>query len=158
MCIASFPLSDFENTIVFFFFFPDNFPPVRDVTVTSVGPSSISIRWTVSFNSGLISSATLYSHVTTQRYTSFPRGASSNQLEVAYGYNSGVRRVTAVSGSLTEYTLTNLEFEREYSISIRARVRYSRNYYYYCSSYLYGDYSSEVRARTMESGKDVDCT
>ena len=65
--------------------------------------------------------------------------------------------MTGVSGSLTEYTLINLQFERVYSISIRARVRYSRIYYYYCS-FLYGDYSNEVRARTVESGKDVDCT
>ena len=68
--------------------------------------------------------------------------------------------MTAISGSLTEYTLTNLQFEREYSISIRARVGYSRiyYYYYYCSSYLYGDYSNEVSARTVESGKDMDFT
>ena len=39
------PYSNFgnSNSIV-----SDNIPPVRDVTVTSVGSSSISIRWTVS--------------------------------------------------------------------------------------------------------------
>ena len=39
-------------------FLSDNIPPVRDVTVTSKGPSSISIRWTVSCRSGLIRSVT----------------------------------------------------------------------------------------------------
>ena len=67
--------------------------------------------------------------------------------------------MTAISGSLTEYTLTNLQFEQEYSISIRARVRYQycRAYNYY-GSYLYGDYSNKVSARTVESGKDMNFT
>ena len=90
---------------------------------------------------------------TTQRYAAFPSGTTSSQLEIAYGYDSGVRRMTIVSGSLTEYTLTNLQFEREYSISIRARMQYY--YYGYCPSYFYGDYSNEVSARTVESGKDM---
>ena len=76
-----------------------------------------------------VSSATLcITPFTTQPYASFPSGASSNQLEIVYGYNSGVQQMTAIAGSLTEYTLTNLQFEQEYSISIRVRVGYSRSH------------------------------
>ena len=92
----------------------------------------------------------IHSPFTTQRYTSFPSGTTSSQLEIAYGYNSEARQLITVLGSLTKYTLTNLQFDRQYSILIRARMRYY--YYGYCLSYFYGDYSNEVSARTVESG------
>ena len=52
------------------------------------------------------------------------------------------------SGSQTQYTLRYLGFEQEYNISIRARMWFN-----YCYTYIYGDYSDEVTAVTMETGK-----
>ena len=82
-----------------------------------------------------------------QPYTSFPRGASSTKFEIRYGYNSFSQTNRVVDGTLSQYTLTNLLFEQNYTISIRAQVYYSECY----GPFLYGDYS-EVSARTVESG------
>ena len=82
-----------------------------------------------------------------QPYTSFPRGTSSTKFEIRYGYNSFSQTNRVIDGTLSQYTLTNLLFEQNYTISIRAQVYYSECY----RSYLYGDFS-EVSARTVESG------
>ena len=79
---------------------------------------------------------------------SFPRGVSTSQFEILYktGGVSYTARIT--SSTLTQYTLRNLQFEQNYQITIRARMRYST----YCYSYFYGEYSNEVNITTMETG------
>lgn len=55
---------------------------------------------------------------------------------------------TACCSSAIEYTLTGLDFEQEYNISIRADIGYS-----YCYASMYGEYSNTITVRTMETGQ-----
>ena len=57
-------------------------------------------------------------------------------------------RARSISSSYSEYTLKYLEFEENYTLSIRAELSFI-----YCYSYLYGDYSESVTATTKESRK-----
>ena len=79
---------------------------------------------------------------------SFPRGTSVSQLQILYKKERSSRYINIGSPSQTQYTLRNLGFEEKYNISIRTVMQFS-----YCYSYIYGEYSDEVTAVTMETGK-----
>ena len=84
-----------------------------------------------------------------QSYT-FPSGTSRSQLEIWYSYILGSWQSVTVSGSLSGYTLTSLLTERQYNISVRASMRYSG-----CYTNIYGAFSSQISAITMETGKQI---
>ena len=88
-----------------------------------------------------------------QEYT-FPPGASYTYFQLQYIDSRHYRRTTSISGSVTQYTLRWLRFEEVYNISIRAYFRYSG-----CYSSIYGEYSNNVTARTVETGDyhNTDC-
>ena len=82
---------------------------------------------------------------------SFPRGASTTRLQLRYqrqGLSFG--STLTLSGSSTQYTLRGLQFDAQYNISIRPYMTYR-----YCYTNIYGDYSNQVSAITVETGKDV---
>ena len=81
----------------------------------------------------------------------FPPSVYTNRLQLRYVSSSGYARSRTIYGSrTTSYTLTGLSFGETYNISLRAQVRFSN-----CYSYLYGEYSEEVSALTIETGKYI---
>ena len=87
-----------------------------------------------------------------QAYT-FPRGISYSYFDVFYSYIPGSwNSINSISGSLRQYTLNNLIFERHYNITIRPKVIYSS-----CYTNILGPFSPQVNATTMESGKTNEC-
>ena len=129
-------------------------PAVKNLRVTSVAHTSITVSWSVSsidylnnlYQLSIIAHAT---YCTFQRH-SFPRGRSSSNLQLRYTYRSRgslLSSTVTLSSTQTQYTLTNLRFDQQYNISVRARMTYS-----YCYTYIYGEYSNEVSVTTMETG------
>ena len=127
---------------------------MENVTVTSVGPTSITIAWNVSqlasrkkcMNSVLECLLSL-----PQRYE-FPSRADRTRLQVWYVDSSGYSRTRTIYyysyTTTTSWTFTGLSFGETYNISMRAQVRFS-----YCYTYLYGEYSDELVVETIETGK-----
>ena len=125
-------------------------PPVKGITVAAVAHTSITVRWIVS--SSLSQWLVTFSDIATFQQHSFPRGISTARFQLQYraqgsSYSSTIYIYTSTQ---TQYTLSNLQFDQQYNISIRAQMRFHS-----CYSYIYGEYSNEVSVTTMETGKCI---
>ena len=86
-----------------------------------------------------------------QRYR-FPSGVTQSQFRIQYFdefFGFIFPRALTIPASQTEYTLTRLQFGREYNLTIRPAVRFSQCRF----NTLFGPFSDEVSAVTQETGE-----
>ena len=129
---------------------------MKNLRVANVAHTSITVSWSVSsigyflYGKVHIIIMMINNYCIFQRH-SFPRGTSSSNLQLRYSYQSTrgsqLSSTVTISSTQTQYTLSNLQFDQQYTISIQPRMRYS-----YCSSYIYGERSNEINVTTMETG------
>ena len=136
----------------------DPFPPVENVTVTNVGPTSFTVQWNVSSYQLLFEgwdnlSQIILDSLLLQRYN-FSSGLYQRAYQLRYVDSRGYSRLRTISSFFSstppnQYSVTSLSFGEVYNVSVRVRVRVISS----CYSYIYGEYSDPLPVETVETGK-----